>query len=171
MQTTKKIFKDWIIPFGIEIIVVLLILKFAFFFVNVPTGSMVPTIAENGWLFTTRMYSPQTTVKRGDIVVFESDELGELMIKRVIGLPGDEVVVEPNVTYINGEPLEEDYVKHPGNVVGQWQVPQGCYLFFGDNRANSFDARLWNNPYIPADKLVGEARFSLWPPSNFGLLS
>lgn len=166
----KKILKEWIIPFGIEILVVLLLLKFAFFLTRVPSGSMLPTIQEHSILFATHMYAPEKTVQRGDILVFESDELGEILIKRVIGLPGDEVTLDHGELYINGERYEEPYVVYDENFSGTWNVPEGSYLFFGDNRAGSWDARKWSEPYIPEDKLIGEARFTLWPLSNFGFL-
>lgn len=172
MKTFKKILREWIVPFGLEIIVVLLILKFAFFFATVPTGSMIPTIPERSWLFVTRMYAPEKTVQRGDIVVFYSDELGETLVKRAVGLPGDNIAIDENGDMtVNGREFTEGYVLFPSETSGEWDVPDGCYLFMGDNRAESFDARLWQSPYIPADKLMGEARFALWPLSNFGPLN
>ena len=104
----KRVFKEWILPFAIEILVVFLLIKFVFFFATVPTGSMIPTINKGDWLFTLRMYNPEENIQRGDILVFESDELGETLIKRVIGLPGEEVVVDDQgKVYINGELLDE----------------------------------------------------------------
>lgn len=171
MEGFKKALKEWIIPFALEIIAVLLIIKFVFFFAVVPTGSMIPTVSEGSWLFATRMYNPEKNVARGDIIVFYSDELQETLLKRCIGLPGDVVDVDEfgEVT-INGEVLDEPYVVNMDGTAGHFEVPEDSFLFFGDNRASSFDARYWNNPYVPAEQLKGEARFTLWPLSNFGLL-
>ena len=167
----KRVFKEWILPFAIEILVVFLLIKFVFFFATVPTGSMIPTINKGDWLFTLRMYNPEENIQRGDILVFESDELGETLIKRVIGLPGEEVVVDDQgKVYINGELLDEPYVKNRSTTSGSFQVPEGCYLFFGDNRAGSYDARDWEDPYIPADKIIGKAVFKLWPLTQMGVL-
>ena len=80
MEKLKKFCKEWIIPFAIEIVVILLIVKFVCFFVIVPTGSMVPTIAERSILFATRVYNPEKNVERGDILVFRSDELDMTMV-------------------------------------------------------------------------------------------
>ena len=166
-----KFFKEWVIPFGIEILVVLLIIKFIFFFVIVPTGSMIPTIDEHSILFATRVHNAEKSVERGDILVFRSDELDTTLVKRVVGMPGDHVVIdgEGKVT-INGEPFAEEYVVYKSPKEGDFQVPEGCYLFLGDNRNGSLDARSWENPYIPGDKIEGKAIFTLWPFENFGVL-
>lgn len=171
MEKFKRVMKEWILPFAIEILVVLLLIKFVFFFATVPTGSMIPTINKGDWIFTTRMYQPEKHVKRGDILVFRSDELDMTLIKRVVGLPGESVEVKSDGSvYIDGEKLDEPYVKNPSDKTGVFQVPEGCYLFFGDNRAGSFDAREWENPYIPADKIIGHALFKLWPLTQMGVL-
>lgn len=169
--TAKKIWKGWILPFGVEILIMLLLLKFVFFLTVVPTGSMIPAIGEGSWLFVTHVYQPEKTVGRGDILVFDNDELGETLIKRVVGLPGDEIELDGDGKMIlNGSPYPEEYVVNGSDGSGTWRVPPGCYLFMGDNRSNSFDARGWDNPYIPADKIIGKAHFALWPLSNFGPL-
>lgn len=170
-MSVKKLLREYIIPLAIEAVVVLLFLRFVAFLAVVPTGSMLPTVEEGGWLITTRMYAPEKTVQRGDIVLFESDELQNTLVKRVVGLPGDAVVLdEEGRMYVNGEYYPEPYVVYPQAQAGSWQVPEGCYLFMGDNRAGSWDARYWEQPFIPAEKLVGEARFTLWPLSRFGVL-
>jgi len=170
LDTVKKFFKEWILPFGLEILVLLFLLKYVFTFVVVPTGSMIPTIDEKSILFTTRIHNVEK-VQRGDILVFESEELHETLIKRLIGLPGETVVVddEGKVT-VDGVPLDEPYVVYPSDRSGEFHVPEGCYLFFGDNRKGSNDARRWDDPYIPGDKIIAKARFTLWPLPNFGVL-
>lgn len=171
MEGFQKALKNWIIPFAIEVLVVVLIIKFVFFFAVVPTGSMLPTVSEGSWLFATRMYNPEKSVQRGDVIVFYSEELEETLLKRCIGLPGEVVDVDEfGDVMIDGVPLDEPYVVNTDGTSGHFEVPEGCYLFFGDNRAASFDARYWNEPYIPASQLKGEARFTLWPLNNFGPL-
>ncbi|MEG1875201.1 MAG: signal peptidase I [Angelakisella sp.] len=167
----KELMKKWVIPVALVMAVAFLLSKFVFFFVIVPTGSMIPTIQEHSFLFATRVHNPEKSLQRGDIVVFNSDELGKLLVKRLIGLPGETVVVdESGKVTVNGVPLEEPYVKNQDTLPGEFQVPVDSYLFFGDNRSGSDDARRWQQPYIPVQKITGEARFTLWPFSNFGLL-
>lgn len=172
MTIFKRILKEWVLPFGLEILIILLIIKYVFFLAMVPTGSMIPTIDEKSWLFVTRIHNPEKSVERGDIVVFESDELNQTLIKRVVGMPGDEIEIdEVGRVYINGRYYQEDYVVFPSDQSGEWKVPEGRYFFLGDNRGGSYDARYWEEPYIPAEKLTGEARFILWPPKDFGVLN
>ena len=171
MGKMEKVFREWILPFGIEILVVLLLIKFVCFFVIVPTGSMIPTIDEHSFLFALRVRNPEKQLERGDIVVFESDELRKTLVKRLIGMPGDHVVIDDTgALTINDEPYPEPYVKFISRQSGEFQVPEGCYLFFGDNRSGSMDARSWEQPYISGDKITGKAIFTLWPFENFGVL-
>lgn len=171
MVTFKKVIKEWVIPFILEILAVVLIVKFVCFLAVVPTGSMIPTVDEGSWLFATRMHNPVKSVQRGDIIVFQSDEMNETLLKRCIGLPGETVELDDEgKLYINGEYMDEPYVVNKMEQSASFVVPEGCYLFLGDNRSGSTDAREWDLPYIPADKLMGEAHFTLWPLKNFGLL-
>ena len=158
----KNFFKDWIIPIFAALVIAMLINKFVFFNVYVPTGSMIPTINENDKILVTRIYNP-ANIKRGDIIVFYSEELQETLIKRVIGLPGDHIDINNGVVSVNNEVLKEDYVKNNDDFTGSFDVPEGKFFFLGDNRANSNDARLWINSYIDASEIKGEARFIFYP--------
>ena len=103
-------------------------------------------------------------------MVFESDELGKTLIKRLIGLPGETVSIrEDGSIAVDGQVLDESYVVYPqmGEEM-EFEVPQGQYLFLGDNRAGSEDARYWDEPFIAAEKIRARARFTLWPFQNFG---
>lgn len=87
-------------------------------------------------------------------------------------MPGDHVVIDDTgaLTINDGMPYPEPYVKFISRQSGEFQVPEGCYLFFGDNRSGSMDARSWEQPYISGDKITGKAIFTLWPFENFGVL-
>ena len=91
----------------------------------------------------------------GDIVTFWSDELGKLLVKRVVGLPGDEITFQDGYTYINGEMLDESYLPRQGitQCSASFLVPEGCVFFMGDNRTGSNDARFWKQPYISVDNI------------------
>lgn len=166
----KGFLREWVLPFGLEILVLLFVIRFLFFFVIVPSGSMIPTIDKASVLFATRVHHPEK-LQRGDIVVFDSDELGITLVKRLVGLPGDHVVLDDRGKMtLNGEPVEEDYVFYPSALSADFTVPEGHYLFLGDNRSGSNDARMWDEPYIPGEKITGKALFTLWPVANFGFL-
>ena len=137
---------------------------FAFIIVQVPSGSMYPTISLNDKLFVSR----DSDLKRGDIAVFINYEVGIVLIKRTIGLPGDLVDIVDGDVYINGEYLEEDYIGFKSYETMSFSVPEDCYLFFGDNRAESADSRYWNNPYIHKSNLIGKAVYRFYPISRVG---
>ena len=172
-MTWKRLWKEWILPFGLEILALLLIVKFIFFIAIVPSGSMEPTIQERSALFTLRVHDLEK-LERGDVIVFEAEtpELaGTTLIKRLIGLPGDHVEIDENgVMTINGEVLSEDYVVYQYAIPSVFDVPEGYYLFMGDNRANSLDSRYWSDPYVSAESIQGRAVFTLFPFSHFGKL-
>jgi signal peptidase I len=103
----KRVMNDWIIPIVAAAIIAVFIHIFIFFIVTIPSESMVPTINVGDKVFVTRIYN-KDKLQRGDIVVFYSKELKDTLIKRLIGLPGDEVVIkEAGQVYVNGEKIEE----------------------------------------------------------------
>ena len=84
-------------------------------------------------------------------------------------LPGDEVVVkDKGRVFINGSEIVQPYVVNKEDLDIKFKVPQNKYLFFGDNRANSFDARRWVNPYIDGKNIKGKAQFITYPFKRFG---
>ena len=88
----------------------------------------------------------------------------------MIGLPGDKVEIKGGVTYVNGEPLQEDYLKETPLVkdFGPYDVPEDCYFVLGDNRNNSRDSRYWTNTFVPRNSILGKAVLVYWPFSEFG---
>ncbi len=127
---------------------------------EVPTGSMQSTIMIGDRLIGNRLAYLFSDPKRGDIVMFlYPDDESEIFIKRVIGLPGDTVQVLGGELFINGEKYEEDYLheKMRDEDTKLFTVPEGCYFMMGDNRNNSKDSRVWKNPYVAKDKILGKA--------------
>lgn len=170
MSSNKtNFFKDLIIPVIIAVILAILINKFLIFRVYIPSSSMAPTLNVDDRLLVTKVYNPEN-LKRGDIVVFKSKELDEIVIKRLIGLPGDEIRFDGRSVYVNGKKLDEPYVKNPMEFYGTYKVPEGKYFFLGDNRANSNDARFWKNPYISGDQILGKAQVKIYPFNQMGFL-
>ncbi|MFR5266995.1 signal peptidase I [Clostridium sp.] len=170
-STSIKIFKDWILPIICAIIIAFLISKFLVFKVEVPTGSMKPTVEPGDQIFVTRIYSPNQ-IKRGDILVFEKPGEKHYLLKRVIGMPGDTVDIKDNGdVYINGKELSEPYVKYPEAKGGVYHVPEGEYFMLGDNRADSNDSRYWKDPYIPFKDIIAKTWLRVYPFDRFGFLN
>ena len=135
--------------------------------VRAPAPSMYPAIQPGDRILTTRLYDTGE-ITRGDTLVFQSEELDEVLVKRVIGLPGDGIVIkETGEVFVNGERLAEEYVEYPDSLAGQYLVPEDSYYFLGDFRVHSFDSRKWNQPYIPEGAILGEAKWVVTPLSRF----
>ena len=122
----------------VTVAVIVVLFKVIFQLSWVPSGSMETTIPEDTLLISWQLpyMVSDPTPQRGDIVTFWSDELGKLLVKRVVGLPGDEITRQ-GITQCSASFL----------------VPEGCVFFMGDNRTGSNDARFWKQPYISVDNI------------------
>ncbi|HHV13671.1 MAG TPA: signal peptidase I [Clostridiales bacterium] len=150
---------DWVLVIVIAIVLALLINKLVIYKVSPPTASMENTIMVDDKVITYRLAYLFSNPHRGDIIVFQApDTPEEDYIKRVIGLPGETVEVIDGVVYIDGDPLEEDYLKEPmEGSFGPYEVPEGSYFMMGDNRNISWDARYWTEKFVKKDKIRGKA--------------
>jgi signal peptidase I len=136
----------------------------------IPSESMVPTLRVGDRVLVNKFIYRFTEPERGDIVVFQSVEGGgEDLIKRVVGVPGDEISVRGGRLFVNGEPQRESYVnkKFPDtSSSAPTSVPQGHVFVMGDNRTNSRDSRYFGT--VPEKKIEGEAFLRFWPPERIG---
>jgi signal peptidase I len=114
-----------------------------------------------------RFHGPQ----RFDIVVLKMPDQGEeLLIKRVIGLPGETVEIRDGQVYVDGNLLEEPFIDastHPGRDSKITVPPLHVYVM-GDNRDRSNDSRSFGP--VPIDNVIGRAWFSYWPPDQIGFI-
>ena len=154
--TLRRLWKEW----GDVVIIlaaVFLVFRFVLQVAWVPSGSMETTIPTKCALIGYRLpFTVSDPIpERGDIVTFWSDELGKVLVKRTIGLPGDEVSFADGYVYINGEKLEEEYLPARGitECDKTFVVPEDCVFFLGDNRTGSLDARFWADPFVEAAEL------------------
>jgi signal peptidase I len=136
---------------------------------RIPSESMVPTLEVGDRLlankFIYRFFEPE----RRDIVVFDSvdEDDDQTLIKRVVGLAGDEIQVQGGVLYVNGEAQEEPYLNDTDqsrSFYGPTVVPEGHIFVMGDNRGNSADSRVFGP--LPLENLKGEAFIRFWPVSK-----
>ncbi|NPV07331.1 MAG: signal peptidase I [Anaerolineae bacterium] len=134
---------------------------------RVISRSMVPTLQEGQYLLVNKLAYRIGDVSRGDIAVFRSPQDPELiLIKRVIGLPGEEILISEGGVFVNGEQLVEPYLA-PGSSASVWGpvvLGPDQYLMLGDNRNNSNDSRFFGP--VSRSAIIGKAWFSIWPPGG-----
>ena len=138
----------------------------------IPSASMVPTLKYGDRVLVNKFIYRFTEPQRGDIIVFKSVEGdGQDLIKRVVGVPGDEIAVRGGTLFVNGEPQKEPYVnkKYPDrSFYAPTTVPKDHVFAMGDNRANSQDSRVFGP--VPEKNIEGEAFLRFWPPDRIGSL-
>ncbi len=163
--------------FAREIIETLLLTLFIFWLVNSATGrfriegfSMLPTLEEGEYIIINKLSYYLEDPKRGDIIVlhFPNDRSRDF-IKRIIGLPGDQVEVANGVVTVNGTELVEPYINAAPSYNGSWTVPEEHFFVLGDNRNNSSDSHNWS--YLPREDIVGKAWVIYWEVDKWGLVA
>ncbi|MGP1570281.1 MAG: signal peptidase I [Eubacteriales bacterium] len=139
----------------------------------VKESSMEPTLYENNYLILNRQAYRFGEPQRGDIIVFHSDLVTQnghekLLIKRIIGLPGDVITIANGSVYLNGKKIEESYIKD-GRTDGEitaLTVPKGEIFVMGDNRLVSVDSRSEAVGTVKLDRVLGKAMVRLYPFSQ-----
>lgn len=128
---------------------------------HVVSESMFPTLDKNDYIIANRFAYEKNGPERGDIIVFDGTIIGEedeCVVKRVIGIPGDEIMFFDGCVYINGQLCEEEYLEADVKTYSyyDYEVPDGCYFVMGDNRELSFDSRYWIDPYVRREDIRGK---------------
>ncbi len=167
----------WVIEIAIAVAIALLIIQ-----VIRPTivreTSMLPNFQDGNYLFVYRLaYKGDKTPQKGDVIIFKSNLEGDngkpkMLIKRVIGLPGDKITIENNDVWINGKEDTQSYT-HDGETNGtiiNYTVPKNHYFCMGDNRLVSIDSRYASVGAVPKSKIVGKVVFRLYPFSEIGTI-
>lgn len=132
--------------------------------VRVDSASMMPTYSAGDVVLVSRTPPSIDDLHRGDTVVFTSPQDRRLTLKRVVGLPGDVLVILDSRLHVNGKPVEEPYVDHAmltGYYTKTFAVPQHSVFVLGDNRSNSVDSRDYGA--VELDDLVGRVVVRMWP--------
>jgi signal peptidase I len=151
-------------------VVIFLVINFLTARIRVDGFSMSPTLQNGAYVLVNRMAYRFETPQIGDIIVFHFPRNPtEEYIKRVIGLPGDEVVISDRQVRVNGKILDEPYLLAPTKYESRWNVPADSLFVLGDNRNNSSDSHNWGA--VPMDKVVGKAIAVYWPPQEWQLVS
>ncbi len=169
---TQYLAFDLIPTLFFAVVFALIIRSFAVASFYIPSGSMEPTLLESDRLiadrlsYTFHLREPE----RGDIVIFRFPDNPKVdYIKRVIALPGETVEIHNRQVFIDGEPLDEEYIAEPPRYdMPPIEVPDDQYFVLGDNRNRSRDSHVWG--FVPKANLVGEALFIYWPLNRVSLI-
>jgi signal peptidase I len=134
--------------------------------IRVTGGSMSPTLRNGQRLLIARRAYRGRVPQRHDIVVLRHpDAPKRLVVKRVVGLPGEVVAMRRGHVRINGRRLDEPFVQEPARYrYGPVTVPPGRFIVLGDNRNHSRDSHFWGAVDVSA--IVGKALVSYWPPGR-----
>lgn len=132
-------------------------------------ASMTPTLVNGNIVAALR----DGEYQRGDVIAFYYNN--KILVKRVIGLPGEWVNIDENGTVsINGEPLEEPYLEEKSlgetDIELPYQVPEGRYFVMGDHRSVSSDSRTSQLGCVSEEQIIGKLFFRLWPPGQIGTI-
>ena len=136
---------------------------------SVDRAAMLPTLQINDRLIINKLSYNFQNPQRGDIVLFSSkrQNFKKTLLRRVIGLPGETVEMKDGLVYINGQPLQEKYVKDRRNYgFDRVTVPSNQYLVVSDNRKNIFDSHYWH--FVPHNNIIGRAVGRFWPLNRVG---
>ncbi len=182
----RRALVEWLVVLVVALVAALLIKTFAIQAFYIPSGSMEPTLEPGDRVLVNKLAYDFHPVHEGDVIVFrrppgDTDmQIGDL-IKRVIGLPGETVLVKDCSVYIDGHLLSQPYLpkgwQDPSSpycttwpagspLPNPYHVPAGNYLVMGDNRQDSYDSRYWGP--LPASYIVGRAFVRIWPPGRLG---
>jgi len=168
----KSVVMEYVESIVIAILLALFIMTFIGRSYVVDGASMVPTLHDGERLIVDKLTYRFSEPKRGEIIVFKYPANPKYrFIKRVIGIPGDEIMIENGKVYLNGRPLEEDYISEPINErFGPFVVPEGTVFVLGDNRNNSQDSRYFGVGYIPKKLIEGRALMRYWPLTSIEVI-
>ncbi len=161
----------------VDILETLLLSVVLFFLINavsarirIDGSSMEPNLHHGEFVIVSKVNYRIGEPERGDVVVFDFPRnITKEYIKRVIGLPGEQILIKDGVVYVDGEAINEPYLMMEPRYEGDWVVPEGSLFVLGDNRNNSSDSHNWG--MVPMENVIGEALLVYWPPESWGLIN
>jgi signal peptidase I len=162
----------WLRDLAISLGISAFIIIFLYQPVKVEGTSMMPSLQDQERIFVNKFVYRLEAIERGDIVVFRYPrDPSKSFIKRVVAVAGDHVRIDGGQVYVNGQPLDEDYVPPAytdRRSYAEAVVPAGSYFVLGDHRTLSNDSRDFGP--VSRDYIYGKAVFGYWPMEKLGKL-
>ena len=166
LTEVRSWFRDVIFALATAIFIVVFVIQP----VKVEGTSMQPQLVDQERIFVNRFIYRFADIHHGDIVVFwYPRDRSKSFIKRVVGIPGDEVEIRNGSVFVNGIKVDEPYLKpefRDRESFHRVLVPRDKYFVLGDHRNSSNDSRNWG--FVPRDLIYGKAIFGYWPMSHLG---
>jgi signal peptidase I len=174
-RARRRRLMEWPIVIVAAVVVALVVRTFVFETFYIPSLSMANTLQVNDRVIVNKLSYKFHSIHRGDVVVFRKPPNLQLndedLIKRVIGLPGEQISGHDGSVYVDGRKLTEPYVNPACGGTSDFNpvtVPKDDIFVMGDNRCNSEDSRVFGP--ISQDLVVGHAFVRVWPLSRLGTL-
>lgn len=172
LAQVKSEIREYVESFAVAIILALLIMAFVGQSYVVQGDSMLPSLHHGERLLVDKLTYRFRPPARGEIIVFAYPrDHRRKFIKRIVGIPGDRIEIRDRTLFVNGLPVDEDYIQGPMyQPFGPVIVPEGTVFVLGDNRNNSEDSRFRDVGPVPRSNIVGRAVAAYWPLSDLGLV-
>ena len=164
---------EWIILLVVALLASFVVRSYVFQVFRVPTGSMLPTLQINDRIVVDKLPGIAHAIHRGDIIVFhkvraDTDSSTPILVKRVIGLPGETISSKGDTVYINGHAIAEPWLAamksagcwEPAFNIPTTHIPANHYYVMGDCRGDSFDSRYWGT--VPLTNIIGRVFVVIW---------
>lgn len=181
LREIKEFLRDcsiYLITIGILIIFLVFIISFQ----PIAGNSMIPTLEEGNVVIVSKLSYHFASVKRNDIVYVRVN--GKSYVKRVIGLPGEDIKYLKNILYINDQPFTEEFLAEGIETSGftmedickedecpDGKIPEDKYLILGDNRPESEDSRTPSFGLVDKSQIKGKIFFRIWPLNTIGKIN
>ena len=176
LREVNEFFKDTI-AYIIPIIAMVIIMLFVYSFVPISGNSMEPALSSGNVVILSRLHYKFSDMQRNEIVVLKKknkDGIKESYVKRIVGLPGEEIHFLNGYIYIDGEKFKEEFLAENVETSNfmfvdvcdeaecpNGKIPEGKYLVLGDNRNNSIDSRSFG--LVEKGEIEGKVVFNIWP--------
>jgi signal peptidase I len=170
---------EWLAIVAVAVVVALVMRIYVVQTFYIPSTSMTPTLQVGDRILVDKLAYHLHGVGRGDIIVFNApadvgpdcDTTDKVLVKRVIGLPGETISDRGGKVYINGKVLDQSWLpKHtPSTVTGPFKathIPANDYFVMGDDRIVSCDSRIWG--FVKRSEIIGKVDMRIWPLSRIG---
>jgi signal peptidase I len=168
---------EWLAIVAIAVVVALVMRIYVVQTFYIPSISMTPTLQVGDRILVDKLAYHLHGVGRGDIIVFNAppdvatdcDTTDKVLVKRVIGLPGETISDRGYVVYINGKPLDQSWLpkNDPDTRTPPFKavhIPANDYFVMGDDRAVSCDSRIWG--FVKRSEIIGKVDMRIWPLSR-----